>query len=532
MIPTRRHQIDERLAQLELGTIDVADLQLANNQPLCPELFPSELWALAAFVRHERRQKWVGYLVESRLAGNGADLAHLGAFAHPEDVPQSGDVPDEPGWKYDFHGRGCCFVHEDGTVINVDFAEDGSASEIDPYFYSWYLRSVPNPGECERRLIRSEALENAWHFDLQRLSELGFISREHRFRLTDRGREFGEAIEPLVDRLEDAGPLIRCWLLVLLGDYTAAVTDAAQVDELNLEQLRRLAEEQSMKRAALLRRFVGVSNSQVTQCALKALATLGARYAISEVVAALKSDPVTGLNHTALAILNEWQHADFDHLLMDSLRSLAGTSLLGRAWKFFSNSRDVEADRPRMGLVVRLVRSLFERHGPATMPSDGGPLLRRVLKENYYACDDEAAFFLYLLDEAAGLSRLVDCLSSRVPITRAGAACFLALIATETSIGLLLQAAARSPEEGGHEAACALSLLPEERAQEAALRWQRRYDGYEDVGAGIPVEIAGRTVKVWDGEDVLRANVRGCVTSWFETQTSRLRPILTKWKSS
>lgn len=531
MIPTLRRHIHERLAQLELGTIEAADLSLAIKQPVCPELFAAELWALVAFVRHERRQKWVGYLVESRLTGNCAELAHMGAFSHPEDIPQSGDVPDEPGWKYEFHGRGCCFVHEDGTVIDVDFADDGSAIEIDPYFYAWFLRSAPNPGECERRLIRSEALENAWHLDLQRLSELGFISREHRFRLTDRGREVGEAVERLVDCFEDAGPLIRCWLLILLGDYTAAATEVAEVNGLNLEQLRLLAQEQSIQRAAFVRRFVGASDSQITQCGLKSLAALGAGYAISEVVAALKREPVTGLNHTALAILNEWQFAEFDQLLMDSLRRLTGTSLLQRAWGFFAIGRDVEADRPRMGLVVRLVRSLFERHGPSTMLSDAIPLLRRVLNENYHACADEAAFFLYLLDEAAGLRRLVDCLSSRVPITREGAACFLALIGSEASIDLLLLAAARPPDEGGHEAACALSLLPDARAQEAALRWQRRYDGYEDVGDGIPIEIAGRTVKVWDGKDVTRANVRGGVTSWFGTQTSQFRPILTKWKA-
>ncbi|MEZ0256753.1 MAG: hypothetical protein ACAI37_15820, partial [Chthoniobacter sp.] len=110
--------------------------------PLPTGLTPQELYALACFQRHERRQQWVGFLVESRLNTPGESLGRMGAFARPEGIPQEGDVPDEPGWRYYFHGRGCCFTHENGTSIDVDFADDGSAVEIDSYFYTNFLESL------------------------------------------------------------------------------------------------------------------------------------------------------------------------------------------------------------------------------------------------------------------------------------------------------------------------------------------------------------------------------------------------------
>ena len=124
------------LAKVARSVPDERDFHAVLASPPLTELSPLELWPLIGFFRHERRQKWVGYIVESKLKGVGSELTASGAFAHPEAMEQKGEVPDTPGWRYFFHGRGCCLTHTDGTSIDVDFADDGSALEIDPYFYS------------------------------------------------------------------------------------------------------------------------------------------------------------------------------------------------------------------------------------------------------------------------------------------------------------------------------------------------------------------------------------------------------------
>ena len=119
------------------------DFEAGLQRPLVSGLSRWELWALIGFERQERRQKWVGYIVESKLRGAGDELAERGVFGHPEGISQEGEVPDMPDWRYHFHGRGCCLSHSDGTRIDVDFGDDGSAVEIDPFFYSDFLASSP-----------------------------------------------------------------------------------------------------------------------------------------------------------------------------------------------------------------------------------------------------------------------------------------------------------------------------------------------------------------------------------------------------
>jgi hypothetical protein len=70
------------IAKAKSGEISAFDIEASASNPLPAGLLPEELYLLVCFVRHERLQKWVGFIVESRLSGKGADLAHLGAFAH------------------------------------------------------------------------------------------------------------------------------------------------------------------------------------------------------------------------------------------------------------------------------------------------------------------------------------------------------------------------------------------------------------------------------------------------------------------
>src|SRR5262245_24192791 len=106
--------VSEILAKARSGVPKVADFSVAVRGPLISQLSRWELWALVGFVRHERRQKWVGYIVETKLKGSGHELGAMGALAHPEGMEQSNNVPDTPGWRYFFHGSGCCLTHEDG----------------------------------------------------------------------------------------------------------------------------------------------------------------------------------------------------------------------------------------------------------------------------------------------------------------------------------------------------------------------------------------------------------------------------------
>src|SRR5215472_15998548 len=107
---------------------------------------PWETWALIGLLRHRDRQLWVAEIIRNRLQGALSDLAKLGAFGHPEGVPQSGNVPNMPEWEYYFHGRGCCISHKVlGDAIDVDFYDD-SAEYFDTFLHESRMRAgAENP---------------------------------------------------------------------------------------------------------------------------------------------------------------------------------------------------------------------------------------------------------------------------------------------------------------------------------------------------------------------------------------------------
>ena len=134
------------------------------------------------------------------------------------------------------------------------------------------------------------------------------------------------------------------------------------------------------------------------------------------------------------------------------------------------------------------------------MPAAIRSVLANALIEDCKACDDEAGFLLYLLSRDAGRVKLATNLSNSVPITRTGAACFLAMIGDDWCVETLIRAANGPAESGGHEAACALSLMESDKAQSAAMHWLRRNDGYEeaegeDVDFGTPKPQNPKTPK-------------------------------------
>src|SRR2546425_8645881 len=136
------HSVQQTVAAIESGHSPTeVELQALLRSPgIDSGLDHWHLWTLIGLCRHLRRQKWVGYVVETRLKGDLARLGTVGSLGHPDGIPQEGEVPDEPGWRYFFHGRGCCLTNkEDETSIDVDFTDDGASDRIDRFFYSSFL---------------------------------------------------------------------------------------------------------------------------------------------------------------------------------------------------------------------------------------------------------------------------------------------------------------------------------------------------------------------------------------------------------
>lgn len=495
------------------------------RHPLPLPCSPLEIYCLVALLRHERRQKWVGYIVESRLRANGSELGRYGAFGHPDSIPQKGDVPGEAGWTYFFHGRGCCFSNTDGTVIDVDFADDGSALEIDTYFYDNFLEGAPELDWSERQLKHPEGLSDAWHYELPLLVAKGYIEKEHRCRITDSGRTLAEAMEPLIERLNKAPPLERCYLLSAMSDQILAQAEAHR-GEFAVPTLSDAARRQMASRADMLRGTLQATSGYAATPALAALVRLLGVHALPEVRSALWHQPVSGLNHTAFAALKSWPTAESTQLMRDAFLHLTARSDRGLLARL--SGRNVSApDRgsPWCSLVVYLGRELLIRHLSSGLPSTLRPDLVRALGENYGAMDDEAAFLLFLLDEAAGRQKLARCLTHPIPRPRQGAAVFLAMIADEACIEILAQASAGPADGGGHEAACALSLLDHPKARAAAEMWRRKMDGYEEA-EGKETTIFGKTIRTWSLAEIRRSNLREQVLYDYEQRQKQYGMLL------
>jgi hypothetical protein len=103
---SRYAQLLDAFRQVERGPpTDI--LEFLKTRPAVTDLpSPWDTWTLIGLVRHRKRQYWVLDLIRTRLRGDSADLAALGALGHPHDSSDSGTVPGLPEWEYYFHGRG------------------------------------------------------------------------------------------------------------------------------------------------------------------------------------------------------------------------------------------------------------------------------------------------------------------------------------------------------------------------------------------------------------------------------------------
>ena len=238
IVPSAK-QVNEVLTRLA-SNVPVSNAELADviaEPPLDTGLEHWSLWTLASLARHVERQKWVGYVVETRLRGDLAQLGAAGAFGHPEKLPQSGDVPDLPEWEYFFHGKGCCLTHkEKATRIDVDFTGDGKSDAIDRYFYSDFLDSSEATELPELLISKNPPFRNVWHVDIDRLGAAGCVDPQHQVRLTHLGKEIAERISPLIERLNElflldteSARLARVYVAVCLGDFVLAERWSASI---------------------------------------------------------------------------------------------------------------------------------------------------------------------------------------------------------------------------------------------------------------------------------------------------------------
>ncbi|MCY1020254.1 DUF6896 domain-containing protein [Pyxidicoccus sp. MSG2] len=95
-------------------------------------------WLLLCLLRQVSRQRWVMRMVKERLRGR-----------EPDDEDE-GAVPGYAGWRYSFHGIGCCFEGP-GELIDMDFHDEEGAS-VDAYFFARRIQSLTAPGLPESRL--------------------------------------------------------------------------------------------------------------------------------------------------------------------------------------------------------------------------------------------------------------------------------------------------------------------------------------------------------------------------------------------
>jgi hypothetical protein len=477
---------------------DVASFLRALPEPgVLPS--PWDTWTLIGLSRHRARQIWVDEIIRTRLQGAPADLAGLGALAHPEGVPQSGSVPGLPEWEYFFHGRGCCIRHKvDGDAIDVDFWDD-SADYFDTFFYKNYLESIRQPELPEQRLRKlypsARALTIAIHDLLAAGALTPFPGRgQHPYRLADKMLAITHDIERFCITWADAGR--RVWLAALIGDWLAADEAATGQPELSAITAPR-AERCLELRWCRLRREL--ENQSRGADALQALADLEAPD-LDQCLELALSGPPSGLISAALEILGH-------------------------------------QDDPGWCLRVHGLFSRVNPAGPLPEPFIWMTSLKFLLRHGHCTAEVIAALpradrtelgeaVLMALEHAPELALplIRKGLLAEVPMARTQVCAILALIGAPWSRRELLRAleASDDPERTAYIRA-ALRELGDERTQSAVLSWEERNPHEKE--SGIYLEIDGRRRgPFYTGREIELMNS----ASWLRHEMDKLRDRVRK----
>lgn len=370
---------------------------------------------LVALFWHLDRQKWVGEVARG-LRADLDKIGRFGWFGHPRD--RSGVAADWSGWRYDFHGAGCCLTHDDGTTLDVDFVE-GSTEWIDPWFYQSFLDSAAHLALIEKRLVTEAPAKAAWGADLDLLVAAGLLEGTHKRRLTARGRDVAEILGVVIRRLESStNPTEQAWLALVADDPVLA--EVVLPDD---EFVHALARDCRRQRAEMLRTRLEVSPSGPL---VQALAVLGRHNAEPALLTLLSSGAAGPPLRYAVECVTAWgdvKHAE--RLLAVAERSTALAEAGIR----------VTAIHGAMTLAGPSASSVVRARLEECLVNPGGPLEAR------------AAFLLTLLDFERGLRRIRDALESTIPWVRQESAALCLVLGTHEALTVLAQSNAREARE-------------------------------------------------------------------------------------
>lgn len=446
---------------------------------------PGNPWArrlVVALDAHASRQRWVAEVARERLHAEPVAIARRG---HPG-IP-AGPVPGLPGWSYRFHGIGCCFTREDGTVIDVDFDEHG-AEGIDPYFYGRYLETLPGAGGLEATLRRPEPLDEWWMAELDCLRELRWVEGRHRVRLTSLGRRWAEVLRLAFDVVVSAPDVReRIRVALLIEDYPWAAQLQATNDA---SDVRQRADRCAAARAVQLERHLRASRARG---AFAALAVHDSVRAVRTAEELLARGVLDGLTSLALDYRQAREPGPAVDLLVRLAKRAKGTA------------------PPAPYLRTKAVVGILERYRSDSFPAELRARLLGVLLPDAHAGEGFSALLHTLLDYEAGLGRLARSLRHAVPLARADSAAGLALLGTPEAAEIL-----RASGDAA-EAKAALALL----------RGCSPEPGPEPEGHII--EVQGRPQRVYTGGELVAAGCPFLVQSSLENLSKDLGPLLERW---
>ena len=525
------NQVNEVLSRLASNAppSNAELLQVFTEPPLDTGLDHWSLWTLVCLHKHLDRQRWVAYIVESRLKGDLRQIGSAGAFGQPEALPQSGKVPDEPEWKYFFHGCGCCLTNEvTGVSIDVDFTREGDSGKIDRFFYSAFLLSLSAPEFPEGQIRREEPLQHSSQVEIDRLNAAACVVAEHGLRLTPYGMRIAESIEPLSKQI---GQLLEWETPAALRNAvyaTLAVGDAILTNQLvsksdiDDDLKSRIAEKSKVVNKSRLR-FLQATLKAKDACApsyLAALADLGPELSEEIVTSRLFQSPVDGAANTSLEIMRVWNRPNLSGILRELLtrrykEATGFRSILPRLGFAASKRTDLQ---PRNYQVTQATLALFQRVRCDSLDSQFKDRVRFLIQNAGGAQAGEAALLIYLLEKQTGLECLRKALSGRVPAAYIDAAAACVVIGSKETKQILKDALSNPNQQIQHTTACALAAFPDEDARNAAQHWFRRNDGIKEP-MGKEVTILGRTAPVFTFEDIGHANM----DAFFNWSLEKLR---------
>ena len=468
-------------------------------------------------------------MVETRLKGDLAKTGTSGSLGHPEGVPQEGALPDEPGWRYYFHGRGCCLTQKkSGISIDVDFTREGTSDRIDPFFYSTFLEQIKLPPFPEQLLKRNPPLVDAWQTNIPALVDAGCLDAHDGIRVTPLGTSVFESLEPIVEKCMELAStrteLSQRQLLRIALELGDVILSADLAGGLNLEpeiqrQISLSAEETKATRSTQLVERLERPAKFTDSCHLAALADLGVARAKLLVEKYVLRSPVDGVANKALEILAHWDQPDLTesltHLIEERHAETFGSGIFS---KLFSRQNDHQDKLPRQTQIVRAITKLLQRVRPDLLNISVRSKILAFLDSAGGLHAGDVALLIYAFDHTRGLQKLRLALSGTVPAARTDAAAACVLLGTVEAEQILIESLENRDLEIQHTVMCALANFPSASARERASQCQARLDGI-DSPLGKEVSIEGRTITAYNFEDVSHANMK----VFFDASLDRLR---------